>query len=70
MTIPLAVGQRGLLSTSQVANELGVHRSTVWAWVRTGALPAQKLGPKENFFAVRRADMVRFAKLWLRRGET
>jgi excisionase family DNA binding protein len=70
MTIPLTMAQRGLLSTSQVADELGVHRSTIWALVRSGALRSKKLGRKRNFYAVSRDDMVRFAKLWLRRGET
>ena len=30
------------LTDKQVANRYGVHRTTVWRWVRTGKFPAPK----------------------------
>jgi excisionase family DNA binding protein len=70
MTAPLTIGKRGLLSTTEVAAKLCVHRSTVWGWVRSGALRARRLGRKRNFYGIRRDDMERFAQLWLRAKET
>jgi excisionase family DNA binding protein len=46
-----------LMSTGDVARELGVHRSTVWLWVRSGALPA---GMLNGFHGVRPSDLAKF----------
>jgi excisionase family DNA binding protein len=44
LTVPKSIADDGLLSTSEVAKKLGVHRSTVWLWIRRGALPSEKRG--------------------------
>lgn len=46
-----------LMSTGDVARELGVHRSTVWLWVKSGALPA---GMRNGFHGVRPSDLAKF----------
>jgi excisionase family DNA binding protein len=46
-----------LLDTDDIAHYLGVHRKTVQRWVRTGQLPAMKIG---RSFKIRRADFLKF----------
>jgi len=44
LTVPKAISDSTLLSTSQVAEKLGVHRTTVWLWIKNGALRAERHG--------------------------
>jgi excisionase family DNA binding protein len=45
VTVPKTISESSdLLSTSDVAEELGVHRSTVWGWIKNGMLPSEKHG--------------------------
>jgi excisionase family DNA binding protein len=50
MTVPKTIAYAGLLSTSQVAKQVGVHRSTVWNWIKSGMLPSELHG---SFHGVR-----------------
>ena len=36
------------VSTSNAANKLGVHQTTVQRWIRDGYLRAKKVGPGRN----------------------
>jgi excisionase family DNA binding protein len=49
-----------LLTVPQVADELGVSSRTVWKYVSTGELPAQRIGAK--LVKVRRADLDEFVR--------
>ena len=49
--------QRGYYSVSQVATLLGVNRVTVWRWIRTGRLPASRVGTRTTRIA--RGDLER-----------
>ena len=50
-----------LVSTSEVAIRLGVHRVAAAALVRSGRLPAIKVA---NCWLVRRADLEQFARTY------
>jgi excisionase family DNA binding protein len=50
-------GDKELLDTDDIAAYLGVHRRTVQRWVRTGELPAMKIGVR---FKIRREDLLKF----------
>jgi excisionase family DNA binding protein len=63
MTAPGAIKERGLLSTGQVAEKLNVHRSTVWQWINTGALPAKRVG--QRYMGVDPDDLERFEKIYV-----
>jgi excisionase family DNA binding protein len=63
MTAPGAIKERGLLSTGQVAEKLNVHRSTVWQWISTGALPAKRVGIR--YMGVDPADLAAFEKKYV-----
>lgn len=39
-------GSAGYYSVSEAAALLRVSHSTVWRWIKTGKLPAQRVGPK------------------------
>jgi excisionase family DNA binding protein len=51
---------KGLLTTTEVARELGVHRSTVHVWIRRKMLATVKHGA---FHAVTRKEVERLRKL-------
>lgn len=62
MTVPKSIsGDSTLLSTSQVADELGVHRSTVHGWVKSGMLPSTRHGA---FHGIKRKDLKRFLTIY------
>ena len=48
----------GLLTATQVAEYLGVHRKTIYAWIRTRGLPCVRLGGCLRF---RWDDVLRWA---------
>jgi excisionase family DNA binding protein len=51
----------GLLSTGQVAQALGVHRSTVWHWIQTGVLRHTKHG---SHYGIKPADVDRILDIY------
>lgn len=61
MTVPNAIADKGLLSTSAVAKELNVDRTTVWLWIRDRMLKAQRVG---RYYAVHPDDLARFRKMY------
>jgi excisionase family DNA binding protein len=61
MTIPKTLSDGELLSTAEVAKQLGVHRSTVWLWIKRDMLPSKKHGA---FHGVRPADLKRFLSVY------
>lgn len=63
MVVPKTIsGDAALLSPTDVADELGVHRSTVHNWIRDGMLASEMHGA---FHAVSRAEIDRFKKLYV-----
>jgi excisionase family DNA binding protein len=38
--------ERAWYSVAEVAQLLGVSRTTVWRWIRAGQLPARRMGPR------------------------
>lgn len=61
MTIPKSISDGQLLSTTDVAGQLGVHRSTVWLWINRGMLQSKRHGA---FHGVRPADLKRFLSVY------
>jgi len=67
--------QPDLLKVSSVAIEIDCHPNTVWSWIRSGALPAVRLGSR--LVRVRKSDLDAFieshlaspAKNWLSVGD-
>lgn len=60
-----------LLSVPQICEETGLHSNTVRGYIRSGQLPAVKIGPR--MVRVRRADLEEFltpyeaeASVWAR----
>lgn len=49
------------LTTGQVAERLGLHRSTVWGWIRSGALPSKKI---RGYESVSEADLEKFLSFY------
>jgi len=43
-----AGGDNRMLSVNQAAAWLGVHRQTVWNWIRDGRLHLERFGPRTN----------------------
>lgn len=65
MTIPKAISDTDdLWSVSDIAERFGKHRSTVWNWIRSGALKSEKYGDNENFHGVRDAELKRFLSIY------
>lgn len=58
MTTPSTFKKQGLLSTGDVADRLGVHRTTVWHWIRSGLLRSTRVTPR--FRGVSEADLKAF----------
>ena len=60
-----------LLSDPQICEEWETHENTVYGWIRSGQLPAGKIGPR--MIRVRRSDLEEFltpyeaeASVWAR----
>jgi excisionase family DNA binding protein len=51
----------GLLSTAEVAKELGKHRSTVWLWIRSKMLKSTRI---DGFVGIKRSDLVKFQNVY------
>lgn len=70
MTLPKSITEdKKLLSTSAIAEKLGVHRSTVHGWIKSGMLKSEKHG---RYHGVRPKDLERFLSLYeieSKRGE-
>jgi excisionase family DNA binding protein len=66
LTLSKGFRASGLLSTGDVARELGVHRSTVWIWIRDGLLKSKRVG---TTVGVRRADLDAFKNMYRVNGE-
>ena len=58
MTTPSTFKRRGLLSTGDIAERLGVHRTTVWHWITSGMLKSIRVTPR--FKGVTEADLKAF----------
>jgi excisionase family DNA binding protein len=63
--------EKGLLSVSEISEETALHSNTIWGYIRSGQLPAVKIGPR--MVRVRREDLEKFltpyqaeASLWAR----
>jgi len=62
MTIPKTIsGSEKLLSTADIAKDLGVHRSTVHGWIKNGMLPSERHGV---FHGVKPKDLKRFLSIY------
>jgi excisionase family DNA binding protein len=61
VTAPKKLRQDGYLTAGQVAHKLKVHRSTVWLWIKAGALPSKRIG---QFRAVDPAALKDFLKVY------
>lgn len=63
MVLPKSIAESDgkILSTTQVAERMDVHRSTVNIWIKTGMLPASKHG---HFWGVRAKDLASFARMY------
>lgn len=62
MVVPKSISDdESLLSPSDVAKEMGVHRSTVHNWIRDGMIATERHGA---FHAVKRKELDRFRQLY------
>lgn len=66
MTLSKKFKASGLLSTGDVARECGVHRSTVWLWIKSGVLKSSKVG---DFIGVKKSDLAKFRSVYHVNGE-
>lgn len=65
MTIPKSISEDDkLLSTSDIAKQLDVHRSTVHLWIKNGLLKTEKHGKERSYHAVRQSELKRFQKIY------
>ena len=62
MTVPKTISEDDrLLSTSDVAKQCGVHRTTVWLWIKRGMLKSEKHG---SFHGVRPREVKRLLEFY------
>lgn len=61
MTLSKKFRGSGLLSTAEVAKELGKHRSTVWLWIRSKMLKSTRI---DGFVGIKRSDLVKFQSVY------
>lgn len=62
MTVPKSIsGSEKLLSTADIAEQLGVHRSTVHGWIKNKMLPSERHGV---FHGVKPRDLKRFLSIY------
>jgi excisionase family DNA binding protein len=61
MTLSKSFQVSGLIATAEVARQMGVHRSTVWHWIRTGALKAERSG---GFLGIKRGELEKFRSIY------
>ncbi len=56
------------MTTAEVAEWIGVTRQTVARWIRDGRLKARRieLSGGRSIYRVRRADLIRFAREYIR----
>lgn len=65
MTIPRAIADDpDVFAPTEIAEALGVHRGTVWGWIQSGMLQAERRGAQANFYAVRRRSLVQFLAVY------
>lgn len=62
MVVPKSFEEEGLLTPSALAKELGVHRSTVHNWLRSGLLKSKRRG---SFHTITRAEVARFSSTYV-----
>lgn len=62
MTVPKTFVDQKLLSTGEVAKMMGVHRGTVWHWIRVGLLKAEKV--TDRYSGISKKSLARFKKLY------
>ena len=53
-TPPMKSVQLSLMTIPQVGKEVQVHRSTIYGWIKSGVLPAVRLG---RSIRIRRTDL-------------
>ena len=61
MVLPNSFVEAKFLSTGQVATELGVHRSTVWSWIKSGLLKHTVVG---SHYGIRPKDVTRLLQVY------
>lgn len=62
MTVPKRISESSdLIATSEIAELLNVHRSTVWTWVKSGMLTSTKVG---TFHGVEPDEFERFLSVY------
>lgn len=62
MTLSKSFQVSGLLATAEVARQMGVHRSTVWHWIKTGALKCERHG---TFLGVKQSELDRLRAIYV-----
>ncbi len=63
MTTPSTFKTRGLLSTGDIAKRQGVHRTTVWHWLKSGMLAYVAVTPR--FKGVTEEALATFLATWV-----
>jgi excisionase family DNA binding protein len=64
MSVPKGIGEDGHLSTAEVAARVGVDRTTVWHWIKTGLLRSVRYGDEKTFHGVNPKEVERFLAIY------